>query len=168
MRRDGDVEKKIASHIPTSPHPHIPSFMQSALDQARAAAANGEVPVGAVIVQNNRIIASSNNRIIELSDPTAHAELLAIRSACETLKTPRLEGCDLYVTLEPCAMCAQAISFARIRRLYFGAFDEKGGGVEHGARIFSHATCHHKPEIYGGISESECGKLLKHFFKARR
>jgi tRNA(adenine34) deaminase len=142
--------------------------MQSALEEARSASAHGEVPIGAVIVQNNRVIASAHNLTETNSDPTAHAELLAIRAACEILKTPRLVDCDLYVTLEPCAMCAQAISFARIRRLYFGAYDEKGGGVEHGARIFSQATCHHKPEIYGGISESECGELLKGFFKERR
>lgn len=144
------------------------NFMQLALNEARAAAQKDEVPIGAVIVQGNQIIGSSGNRIIELSDPTAHAELLAIRAACEKLGTPRLTDCDLYVTLEPCAMCAAAISFARIRRLYFGAYDAKGGGVEHGARFFSQPTCHHKPEVYGGISEGECGQLLKEFFSVRR
>lgn len=142
--------------------------MSLALEEARRAAIRNEVPVGAVMVHGNRVIGSSGNRIIELGDPTAHAELLAIRAACEILKTPRLVDCDLYVTLEPCAMCAAAISFARIRRLYFGAFDEKGGGVEHGPRIFSQPTCHHKPEVYGGMNESECGELLKGFFKERR
>lgn len=144
------------------------THMQRALAQASAAAARGEVPIGAIIVHNNQIIASSGNRIVELNDPTAHAEMLAIRAASELLKTPRLTDCDLYVTLEPCAMCATAISLARIRRLYFGAHDEKGGGVENGARIFAQSTCNHKPEIMGGISESECGELLKEFFKARR
>lgn len=143
-------------------------FIQSAIAQARIAAENGEVPIGAVVVRNNEIIASAYNLVEKNSDPTAHAEVLAIRSACEILKSPRLTDCDLYVTLEPCAMCAQAISLARIRRLYFGAYDEKGGGVENGARIFSHTTCNHKPEVYGGISESECGELLREFFKERR
>jgi len=142
--------------------------MQLALAQARDAAARGEVPVGAVIMQNNQVIASAGNRIIELSDPTAHAEMLAIRSACETIGRARLVDCDMVVTLEPCAMCATAISFARIRRLYFGAYDPKGGGVENGARIFTQATCHHTPEIYGGIGESECSEVLKTFFKERR
>jgi len=142
--------------------------MDIALEQARASAARGEVPVGAVIVQDGNIIASSGNRSIELSDPTAHAEMLVIRAACEALGNERLGECDLYVTLEPCPMCATAISFARIRRLYFGAHDRKGGGVEHGARIFDQATCHHKPEVYGGIAESECGEILREFFKERR
>jgi tRNA(adenine34) deaminase len=144
------------------------SFIQSAISQARAASQNGEVPIGAVIVKDNQIIASAYNLVEKNSDPTAHAEMLAIRSACEIIKSPRLIDCDLYVTLEPCAMCAQAISLARIRRLYFGAYDEKGGGVENGARIFSHTTCNHKPEVYGGISESECRDLLREFFKAKR
>jgi tRNA(adenine34) deaminase len=144
------------------------SFMSTALDQARLAAKAGEVPIGAVIVQNGAVIAAAGNRVIELCDPTAHAEMLAIRAACETLKSERLIDCDMYATLEPCAMCAQAISLARIRRLYFGARDAKGGGVEHGARIFTQPTCHHKPEVYGGINESECGELLKGFFKQRR
>ena len=143
-------------------------MMQRAIEQARAAAQAGEVPIGAVIVKDGQIIASTHNLTETHNDPTAHAELLAIRVACKTLQTPRLVDCDLYVTLEPCAMCAQAIAFARIRRLYFGAPDAKGGGVEHGARIFSQPTCHHTPEIYGGMNESECGELLKDFFKARR
>lgn len=142
--------------------------MHSALEHAHLAAAEGEVPIGAVVVHEGVIIASSHNLTETHNDPTAHAELLVIRSACEILKTPRLVGYDLYVTLEPCAMCAAAISFARIRRLYFGAYDAKGGAVENGARFFSQATCHHTPEIYGGIQESECGQLLKDFFKQRR
>jgi len=142
--------------------------MQSALSLARQAEAVGEVPIGAVIVKDGNIIASTHNLTETKNDPTAHAELVAIRAACELLKTPRLTDCDLYVTLEPCAMCAAAISFARIRRLYFGAPDPKGGGVSHGARFFSQATCHHKPEIYSGIAEQECGELLTAFFRARR
>jgi tRNA(Arg) A34 adenosine deaminase TadA len=143
--------------------------MQLALAQARDAAARGEVPVGAVIASShNRIIASSHNRIIEQRDPTAHAELLAIREACRALGSERLPECDLYVTLEPCAMCAAAISFARVRRLYFGAYDPKGGGVEHGARFFTQETCHHAPEVIGGVMEAECGEILKAFFAARR
>ena len=143
-------------------------FIQNAISQARFAAQNGEVPVGAVVVKDGRIIAEAYNLVETSKDPTAHAEILAIRAACQILESARLVDCDLYVTLEPCAMCAQAIAFARIRRLYFGAFDEKGGGVEHGARIFSQLTCHHKPEIYGGIAESECGELLKDFFRGKR
>jgi tRNA(adenine34) deaminase len=142
--------------------------MTIALAQAREAAACGEVPVGAVIVKDGRIIAAAGNRPRSLQDPTAHAELLAIRRACETLSDERLSGCDLYVTLEPCAMCAAAISFARIRRLYFGASDPKGGAVEHGVRFFAAATCHHAPEVYGGIRESEASELLKSFFAGRR
>lgn len=142
--------------------------MHTALDEARLAASRGEVPVGAVIVQGNSIIAQAGNRVIEHSDPTAHAELLAIRAACSLLKNPRLSDCDLYVTLEPCAMCAQAISFARIRRLYFGAYDAKGGGVDNGARIFGQPTCHHSPEVIGGIAERESAELLQQFFKDRR
>lgn len=142
--------------------------MQQALAMAQIAAGKGEVPVGAVIVRGSEVIAQSHNLVETGRDPTAHAEMLAIRAACDLLGTPRLEDCDLYVTLEPCPMCAQAISFARIRRLYFGAYDPKGGGVENGPRIFSQPTCHHKPEIYGGIAESECGGLLKDFFRQRR
>jgi tRNA(Arg) A34 adenosine deaminase TadA len=143
-------------------------FIQNALAQARIAAKNGEVPVGAVVVKDGKIISEAYNLVETNRDPTAHAEILAIRSACEIMNSPRLTGCDLYVTLEPCAMCAQAISLARISRLYFGAYDEKGGGVESGARIFSHSTCNHKPEVYGGINESECGELLKEFFREKR
>src|SRR5918993_4752253 len=135
--------------------------MALALAQAREAAACGEVPVGAVIVKDGRIIAAAGNRPRSLQDPTAHAELLAIRRACETLSDERLSGCDLYVTLEPCAMCAAAISFARIRRLYFGAADPKGGAVEHGPRFFAQPTCHHAPEVYGGIREADASALLK-------
>lgn len=146
----------------------LPNFMQLALEQARLSAAAGEVPVGAVVVRDGKVIANAHNLTESNNDPTAHAELLAIRGACEVLDTPRLVDCDLYVTLEPCAMCAQALSFARIRRLYFGAYDAKGGGVEHGPRLFTQPTCHHAPEVYGGIEEAECGSLLQDFFKERR
>jgi tRNA(Arg) A34 adenosine deaminase TadA len=143
--------------------------MQHALAEAEAAGARAEVPIGAVIVTaDGRLIASASNRTRELKDPTAHAEMLAIRAACAALGAERLPDCDLYVTLEPCPMCAAAISFARIRRLYFGASDPKGGGVEHGPRVFSHATCHHAPEVYGGISETEAARLLVTFFGERR
>lgn len=143
--------------------------MDLALQEARAAAERGEVPVGAVIVAPDRtVLAHAGNRTIELSDPTAHAEVLAIRQACSVLGEQRLEGCDLYVTLEPCVMCAGAISFARIRRLYFGAEDTKSGGVEHGPRVFTQATCHHAPDVYGGIAEREAAELLRAFFKQRR
>jgi tRNA(adenine34) deaminase len=145
-----------------------PSFMQLALDEARAAGSRGEVPVGCVIVRGTEIIARAGNRTIADKDPTAHAELLAIREAAAKLGSERLTDCDLYVTLEPCAMCAAAMSFARIRRLYFGAADEKGGAVEHGVRFFSSPTCHHKPEVYGGIAGTEAGALLKDFFAVRR
>ena len=142
--------------------------MALALAEARAAAAAGEVPVGAVVVKDGVVIAAARNRPRELQDPTAHAEMLAIRRACGALGDERLAGCDLYVTLEPCAMCAAAISFARIRRLYFGAADPKGGAVEHGPRFFTQPTCHHAPDIYGGLAESEAGMLLKAFFAERR
>ncbi len=142
--------------------------MQIALDQARAAQARGEVPVGAVIVRAGEVIAQAGNRTLAEHDPTAHAELLAIRQAAAMLGSERLTDCDLYVTLEPCAMCAAAISFARIRRLYYGASDAKGGAVENGVRFFSSPACHHRPEVYGGLSESESGELLKAFFRARR
>jgi tRNA(adenine34) deaminase len=142
--------------------------MQLALEDARAAAARGEVPVGCVLVRNGEVVARAGNRTLELRDPTAHAELLAIRAAAAALQSERLSDCDLYVTLEPCAMCAAAMSFARIRRLYFGAADPKGGAVENGVRFFASPTCHHRPEVYGGISESECAGLLKEFFQARR
>jgi tRNA(adenine34) deaminase len=145
-----------------------PSFMQIALDEARAAAARGEVPVGCVIVRGGEVLARAGNRTLSDKDPTAHAELLAIRQAAAALESERLIDCDLYVTLEPCAMCATAMSFARIRRLYFGAADPKGGAVENGVRFFSSPTCHHRPELYGGINESECAGLLKEFFAAKR
>jgi len=144
-------------------------MMVLALDEARQAATRGEVPVGAVIVgPDGRALASTGNRIEELNDPTAHAEVLAIREAAANLQSPRLIDCDLYVTLEPCAMCAQAISLARVCRLVFAAYDPKGGGVEHGARVFSHTTCHHAPEVVGGVMESDAAQMLKQFFKARR
>lgn len=143
--------------------------MQDALAQARIAAQNGEVPVGAVLVgRNGQPLAKTHNLVETSHDPSAHAEILAIRQACESLGTPRLTDCDLYVTLEPCPMCAQAISFARIRRLYYGAPDPKGGGVAHGPNLFQQPTCHHRPEIYDGIMEKECGEILKNFFQERR
>ena len=146
------------------------SFMALALREAEHAAARGEVPVGAVIVDpaGGEILARAGNRVEALNDPTAHAELLAIRKAAAAAGAPRLEGCDMYVTLEPCAMCAAVISFARIRRLYFGAYDPKGGGVEHGARFFHQPTCHHAPEVYGGLEESRAADLLLKFFQERR
>lgn len=143
--------------------------MRLALEEAQAAARRGEVPVGAVVSDTGgRVLARAGNRTLELNDPTAHAELLAIREAARLLGSERLVDCDLYVTLEPCAMCAAAISFARIRRLYFGAEDEKMGAVEHGGRFFTQATCHHAPEVYGGIGGERAAKLLKDFFQARR
>lgn len=145
-----------------------PNFMQMALDEARAAASRGEVPVGCVVVCEGEVIARAGNRTLADKDPTAHAELLAIRAAAKALGSERLTGCDLYVTLEPCAMCAAAMSFARVRRLYFGAADPKGGAVEHGGRFFAQATCHHRPEVYSGINESEAAVLLRKFFAARR
>jgi tRNA(Arg) A34 adenosine deaminase TadA len=142
--------------------------MSRAFDEARAAAARGEVPVGAVIVHQAQIIATSGNRTLGARDPTAHAELLAIRAAAAALGSERLTECDLYVTLEPCAMCAAAISFARVRRLYWAAPDPKGGAVEHGPRFFSQLTCHHAPELYGGIREQEAAALMRDFFRERR
>lgn len=145
------------------------SHMELALAEARSAAVRGEVPVGSVVVAaDGTVLAVAGNRTRELADPTAHAELLAIREACRLLGTERLTGCDLHVTLEPCAMCAAAISFARIERLYFGAADPKGGAVESGARFFSQPTCHHTPEIYGGIRELEAAELLRAFFAGKR
>jgi len=146
------------------------SHMLAALAEAQAAGARGEVPVGAVVVAagDGRVLGRAGNRTRELADPTAHAEMLAIRQACAIQKSERLDGADLYVSLEPCPMCAAAISFARIRRLYFGAPDPKGGGVEHGPRIFSQPTCHHAPEVYGGIEEVRAGALLRQFFADRR
>ena len=143
--------------------------MAAALGEARGAAARGEVPIGAVVVgTGGAVLAAAGNRTRELKDPTAHAEVLAIRAACAAVGAERLVDCDLYVTLEPCPMCAAAISFARVRRLYWGASDPKGGGVEHGPRVFSHATCHHVPELYGGIGEGEAAALLRAFFAAKR
>jgi len=144
------------------------SFMDDALAEARGAQAAGEVPVGAVIVRAGAVLARAANRTLRDRDPTAHAEMLAIRAAAATLGSERLTDCDLYVTLEPCAMCAAAISFARIRRLYYGAADPKGGAVENGVQFFAAPTCHHRPEVYGGIGASEAGALLTEFFKARR
>ncbi len=144
--------------------------MITAIEMAKKALEAGEVPIGAVIVDGatGEIIASAGNETEQSNDPTAHAEILAIKKACEIKSSPRIPECDLYVTLEPCAMCATAISFARIRRVYFGAYDPKGGGVDHGARIFNQPTCHHKPEVYGGIYEQECAQILKDFFKSKR
>ncbi|HLZ67086.1 MAG TPA: nucleoside deaminase [Aliidongia sp.] len=144
--------------------------MDRALDEARAAAAAGEVPVGAVLVEaaTGRVLAATRNRIEELRDPTAHAELLAIRQGAAALGSPRLPACDLYVTLEPCPMCAAAIAFARLRRVYYGAGDSKGGAVDHGVRLFDQPTCHHRPEVYGGIGETAAAELLRGFFQARR
>jgi tRNA(adenine34) deaminase len=145
-----------------------PDFMGLALAEAEAAAARGEVPVGAVIAGGGEVVASAGNRTRELSDPTAHAEMLVIREAAAKHSAERLGGMDLYVTLEPCAMCAGAISFARIRRLYFGASDEKGGAVVSGVRFFSSPTCHHAPEIYPGIGEQNASAILRDFFRSRR
>jgi tRNA(Arg) A34 adenosine deaminase TadA len=139
-----------------------------AFAEARAAAARGEAPIGACLVKDGNILASAGNRTIEDHDPTAHAEMLVIRAGAKILHDERLTGCDLYVTLEPCAMCAGAISFARLRRLYFAAEDEKGGAVENGPRFFAQKTCHHRPEVYGGIRASESAGMLQDFFKARR
>jgi tRNA(adenine34) deaminase len=144
------------------------SFMDMALAEARAAGAAGEVPVGCVIVRDGEVVARAGNRTLTDADPTAHAELVAIRQAAAALGSERLTECDLYVTLEPCAMCAAAIAFARIRRLYYGAADPKGGAVENGVRFFASPSCHHRPEIYGGMGEAEAAALLKEFFKARR
>jgi tRNA(adenine34) deaminase len=147
-----------------------PGFMALALAEAERAGERGEVPVGALVVEagTGAVLASAGNRVEELRDPTAHAEMLALREAAERQGAPRLTDCDLYVSLEPCPMCAAAISFARIRRLYFGAADPKSGGVEHGPRIFSQPTCHHRPEIYGGIDAARAAALLKRFFEALR
>jgi tRNA(adenine34) deaminase len=142
--------------------------MEQALAEARRAAERSEVPVGAVIVRGGEVVAAAGNRTLELRDPTAHAEMLAIREAANRGGSERLSECDLYVTLEPCTMCAAAISFARIRRLYYGAADPKGGAVEHGVRFFESTACHHRPDVYGGIAETESAALLKSFFAARR
>lgn len=147
-----------------------PGYMDIALEEARVAAGRGEVPVGAVLVDgaSGKVLARAGNRTEEEADPTAHAEMLVIREAAAALGAPRLAGCDLYVTLEPCAMCATAISFARIRRLYYGAGDPKGGGVDHGPRFYDQPTCHHRPQVYGGIAEGEAAELLRDFFRERR
>ncbi len=144
------------------------SGFDSAFAEAKAAGLRGEVPIGAAILHEGQVIAAAGNRTRQFKDPTAHAEILAIRLACEALASERIGDCDLYVTLEPCPMCAGAISFARLRRLYYAASDPKGGGVEHGPRVFSHATCHHAPEIYSGIRQSEAAELLRGFFASRR
>lgn len=154
------------SETPSSQTPGSP--MALALAQARAAAARGEVPVGAVVVREGKVLASAGNRTLELKDPSAHAEMLAIRAACQEIGSERLVDCDLYVTLEPCPMCAAAISFARLRRLYFAAYDPKGGAVENGVRLYASPSCHHAPEVYGGLSESEAATLLRDFFRERR
>lgn len=163
---------------PTSPHDPEISLADSqtertdplslAFDAARRAGAEGEVPVGAVVMRGGRVLAVGHNRPRALHDPTAHAEILAIRAACARIGDERLVDCDLYVTLEPCPMCAGAISLARIRRLYFAASDPKGGGVEHGPRVFNQPTCHHAPEVYGGFREVEAAALLRDFFRERR
>lgn len=147
----------------------LPEPMVQALAEAKASAVRGEVPVGAVIVDAlGNLIAKAGNQTLEMKDPTAHAEMLAIRSAARILNSERLIDCDLYITLEPCAMCAAAISFARIRRVYFGSADEKMGAIENGPRFFTQPTCHHAPEVYGGIGESQAQNMLREFFKTRR
>jgi tRNA(adenine34) deaminase len=144
------------------------SFMDMALEEARAAGEAGEVPVGCVIVRDGAVIARSGNRTLSDCDPTAHAELVAIRTAAALLASERLDDCDLYVTLEPCAMCAGALSFARIRRLYYGAADLKGGAVDNGVKFFASPSCHHRPDVYSGLAEAEASALLKQFFRERR
>ena len=148
--------------------PPLADPMSLAFAQAHAAAARGEAPIGAAIVRDGRVIATAGNRTRGDCDPTAHAEMIALRAAAAALRSERLVGCDLYVTLEPCAMCAGAISHARIRRLYYAAPDPKGGAVDHGPHFFAQATCHHAPDVYGGIRESEAAELLREFFRARR
>ncbi|CAL8968056.1 tRNA-specific adenosine deaminase [Rhodoplanes serenus] len=144
------------------------TFMDMALAEARAAEAAGEVPIGCVIVRDGAVVARGGNRTLRDRDPTAHAEMVAIRAATAALGSERLPGCDLYVTLEPCPMCAAAISFARLRRLYYGAADPKGGAVESGVRLYGSPTCHHRPEVYAGIGETAAAELLRAFFRARR
>ncbi len=144
------------------------SFMAMALDDARAAGARGEVPVGCVIVRDGAVVARAGNRTLTDRDPTAHAEIIAIRAAAASLGSERLDGCDLYVTLEPCAMCAGAVAFARIRRLYYGADDPKGGAVDNGVKFYASPSCHHRTEVYGGLAEAEASALLKEFFRERR
>jgi tRNA(adenine34) deaminase len=143
-------------------------FLDLAFEEARQAAARGETPVGAVVVRDGVVLAKAGNRTLELKDPTAHAEVLAIRAACAAAGSERLPGVDLYVTLEPCTLCAAAISFARIRRLYYGATDAKGGAVDSGVRFFNASTCHHAPEVYGGFREAEAAEMLRMFFRERR
>src|SRR5437588_12366361 len=145
-----------------------PSFMDLALKAAENAGKSGEVPIGCVIVLNNEVVATAGNRTLTDRDPTAHAEMLALRQASEIVGSERLVDCDLYVTLEPCTMCAGAISFARIRRLYYGASDPKGGAVDSGVRFFASPTCHHAPEVYSAVGENKAAALLKEFFKERR
>jgi tRNA(adenine34) deaminase len=144
------------------------SFMDMALEEARAAGEAGEVPVGCVLVRDGAVVACAGNRTLTDADPTAHAEIVAIRQAAILLGSERLSDCDLYVTLEPCAMCAGAVAFARIRRLYYGAADPKGGAIDNGVKFFASPTCHHRPEVYGGIAEAEASALLKEFFRERR
>jgi tRNA(adenine34) deaminase len=147
---------------------NAPSFMDLALKAAESAGIAGEVPIGCVVVRNNQVIASAANRTLSDRDPTAHAEVLALRQAAKTIGSERLVDCDLYVTLEPCTMCAGAISFARIRRLYYGAADPKGGAVDSGVRFFASPTCHHAPEVYSAVGEQDAAALLREFFKTRR
>jgi tRNA(adenine34) deaminase len=151
-----------------APRSSMASFMNMALDEAQAAGRRGEVPIGCVIVHAGTVIARAGNRTLADRDPTAHAEMLAIRAAAATVGSERLLACDLYVTLEPCAMCAAAAAFARIRRLYYGAADPKGGAVDNGVRFFTSPSCHHRPEVYGGMAEAEASALLKSFFEERR
>jgi tRNA(adenine34) deaminase len=146
----------------------LPGPMRLALDEARAAALAGEVPVGAVVTRDGAVLSVARNRMRDTNDPTAHAEIVALRAAAAALGTSRLDGCDLWATLEPCAMCAGAIALARVQRLYFGAADPKGGAILHGPRLFAQPTCHHAPEVYPGIGESEAGEMLKAFFRERR
>ena len=154
--------------MPRAVFPRDEHFMRLALQEAQAAADTGDVPVGAIVVREGEVVGAAHNEREARPDPTAHAEMLAVRAACAALRSERLTGCDLYATLEPCPMCATAISFARIRRLYFGATDPKGGGVEHGPRIFNQPSCRHAPQVYGGIAELQAGELLRTFFAARR
>jgi tRNA(adenine34) deaminase len=146
----------------------MPSYMDMALQEARLAGKRGEVPVGCVLARGGKVIARAGNRTLAERDPTAHAEIVAIRHAARVIGSERLDDCDLYVTLEPCAMCAGALSFARIRRLYYGAADPKGGAVDNGVKFFASPSCHHRPEVYGGLAEAAAGDLLKQFFKERR
>ncbi|MDR1267099.1 MAG: nucleoside deaminase [Holosporales bacterium] len=146
----------------------LTSFMQQALAQAERAFSAGEVPVGAIVTRAGKVIARAGNKIVAPFDPTGHAEIRVLRQACARLKTTHLTDCDLYVTLEPCPMCAQAIAWAQVRRLYFGAYDPKSGGVEHGPRIFTHASCHHQPEVVGGCEEALCRAVLVRFFSSKR